>query len=173
MTIYFKWVVYHASGRLSTDESTNFLIVGLDTNVHQDPGLFDQCIATSSPSGKIRGQYCSVFLSARPLLMQHDDNSLLIEPKISSAERQQLFRTLVPVNATNSIIGFCLPSSCSAKDLQTAVAHKIGRTTIQTKNRDGTVTVQSVVTINHDRFCHSQNKIQDQHALDATDIAFL
>lgn len=51
--------VYHSSGRLWVDESTNFLIMaGLGINVHQDPGLFDQCISTSSPSGRIRGQYC-------------------------------------------------------------------------------------------------------------------
>jgi len=130
--------VYHSSGRLSIDESTSFLISGLGNNVHQDPGLFDQCIATSSPSGRIRGQYCSIFLSAQPLVKHAYDGSLLKEAKVSSAERQ--LHVLLPVNkATDSIIGFCLPSSCSAADLQTAVAHQIGRTTFRTKNKNGTV----------------------------------
>lgn len=164
-------IVYHASGRLSIDESTNFMIAGLGSNVHQDPGLFDQCIATSSPSGRIRGQYCSVFLSAQPLLQNDDGSSLLNEPKVTLAERQ--LHISVPANTANSIIGFCLPSSCSALDLQTAVAHKIGRTTFRTKNKNGTVTLKSIVTSSHDRFCHSQLKIQDQHALDGTCIAFM
>ena len=163
--------MYHASGRLSIDESTNFLISGLGNNVHQDPGLFDQCIATSSPSGRIKGQYCSIFLSAQPLVEHDYDGKLLNEPKVSSTERQ--LHILWPVTAIDSIIGFCLPSSCSATDLQTAVAHKIGKTTFRTKNRNGTVTVQSIVTSSNDRVCHSQIKIQDQQALDATCIAFL
>ena len=165
--------MYHSSGRLSIDESTNFLLTGLGTNVHQDPGLFDQCIATSSPSGRIRGQYCSVFLSAQPL-QHHDNNGLLSnEPKVTFAEKQ--IHILTPaVTAADSIISFCLPSSCSAKDLQTAIAYKIGRTTFRKKNKNnGTVTVHSVVTSSHERFCHSYATIRDQHALDATSIAFM
>ncbi len=162
--------MYHASGRLSLDESTNFMIAGLGNNVHQSPGLFDQCIASSSPSGRIRGQYCSVFLSIQPILEQND-RSLSIEPKVTIAGRPM--HVLAPTFAADSIIGFCLPSSCSAEDLRTAVANKIGRTTFWTKNKNGTVTLQSILTINHDRFCHSEIKIQEKQELDALCIAFM
>lgn len=153
--------MFQASGRLPFDGSTNFMIPSLSINVQHDPGLFDQCISTSSPSGRIRGQYCSVFLSSQP-----HNGSLLTEPKVELAERQM--HPLVSVNVADLIIGFCVPSSCSAKDLQTAIAHRIGRTTFQKRNL-----LHSIVTSNHDRFCHTEIKIQNQSALDSTCIAFM
>ena len=152
--------MFQASGRLTFDGSTNFMITSFGFNVQYDPGLFDQCIAASSPSGKIRGQYCSVFLSSQ----QHNGSSLN-EPKVKLADRQ--IHPLVPVNVADLVIGFCLPSSCSAKDLQIAIAHTIGRTTFQKKK-----SFYSIVTSSHDRFCHTEIKIQNQSVMDSTCIAF-
>ena len=78
-----------------------------------------------------KGSTAQFFFSAQPLVEHDYDGTLLNEPKVSSTERQ--LHILWPVTAIDSIIGFCLPSSCSATDLQTAVAHKIGKTTLRTK----------------------------------------
>lgn len=153
------------------------MISGNGVNVHYEPGLFDQCIGSSSPSGRIRGEYCSVYLRAEPLLMaQHStlntDGSLNVinGPKITLATRQIHFE--VPVIA-DAIIGFCQPSSCSAEDLRTAVANKIGRTAFLKKNKNGTAILHSIVTSNHDQLCYSQIKNQEHAVCDTTCIAFM
>ena len=67
--------MFQASGKLPFDESIRFMIGNEHSDVYHSPGLFDQCVSssTSSPDGNIKGQYCSVSITAHPL----DRKSLL------------------------------------------------------------------------------------------------
>ena len=75
---------------------------------------------------------------------------------------------------TDMIIGFCLPSSCSAHDLQVAIAQDIGRFTFQlAKKPDDTLGLYSLATTTHERYCHTENKIKEQSSFDVLSISFM
>ena len=72
------------------------------------------------------------------------------------------------------IIGFCLPSSCSAHDLQVAIAHAIGRFTFELAKKPGdTLGLYSLATTTHERYCHTENKVQEQSSFDWLSISFM
>lgn len=137
-------------------------------NTHHAPGLFDQCLAVRSQrddkGDNFRGQYCSVFFDIEELSakgsssptgyresQQHDDDDEvdeIVAPKERSVRR--------PVHSHEStsdagVVGFCIPSSCSARDLRSAVAQLLGTRTI------GTSSPASVVTITDQDHCYSQD----------------
>ena len=150
------------------DGATNYIFAGAKETRYEQ-GLFDECISSGDPTKNIKGQYCSVFINAEPL---DDTNSVLI-PRAAEAirPRNTLFLySFKPV--ADVIVGLCLPSSCSAQDVRNSVANKIGRTMFQLPNNqhDGN---HSFVTTTHDRFCHTELKIQEQSSLDGLSIAFM
>jgi len=141
--------VFQASGKLPFDESIRFMIGNEHSDVHHAPGLFDQCVSssTSSPDGNINGQYCSVSITAHPLdrksliSIKSDDefgidkNVILQEPRVGvTSIKKHLYDV---VEQPQLVIGTCLPASCSYKDLRTAVAYSIGRTVFQLAQKNG------------------------------------
>lgn len=128
-------------------------------NTRQEPGLFDQCLAVRAQQEvghHFSGQYCSVFLKVEPLDSGPQE---FIEPRMRKPER--------PTNPIDmkayhydGMVGFCLPSSCSASDLQSAVAQRVGRNAI------GPGRNLSVVTVAGEDYCFTEEKIKSQSALD-------
>jgi hypothetical protein len=49
-------------------------------------------------------------------------------------------------------VGFCLPSTCSASDLRSAVSQRVGHRTIKERNF-------SIVAIANENYCYTQQKI--------------
>ena len=174
--------VFHASGKLPVDAMTNFLIAGAK-GVLDEPGQFDLCISSKPPSGIFQGQYCSVFLSTIPITQsllarkhlasykQSVDEDIFENPRMRVPTKKR--NVFVHANATDLIIGFCLPSSCSAHDLQVAIAHEIGRTTFQLTNNPENNILYSLATTTHESYCHTENKIQEQSSFDALSISFV
>ena len=79
---------------------------------HYDLGLFDQCI------GIEYGQYCSAFFNINPL-PNNNDSSIRVE----NVKRPT--STYDPLRNNDGVVGFCIPSTCSAEDLRSAIAQLV------------------------------------------------
>ena len=133
--------MYESSGRLVEE-----LIHTGSGNVHHESGLFDECLSVRSDDIDFRGQYCSVFFDLKPTPLNEnemDSNSDVGEPYTYMS------------NFRMPSISFCLPSTCSARDLRSAVAQLVGH-----RNIDGTN--YKLVTISSEDYCYSQDKINDK-----------
>ena len=179
--------MFRASGKLPFDESIRFMISNEYSDVQHAPGLFDECVSssTSSPDGNIQGQYCSVSISAHPLdrksllSMKSDDELsiykglLLKEPRVSVAPKKNHLYDVV--EAPQVVIGTCLPASCSYKDLRTAVAYSIGRTIfhLPQKNDGNMDTLYSMVTSANELNCIKNNVASETDSEGLPEITFM
>lgn len=165
--------MFQASGKLPVDALTNFLIAGAK-GVLDEPGEFDQCISSKTPSGISQPQYCSVFLSTVSVIKSDDqlDEEEMFKPP-ATVEVIKKRNIIAHDNPVDVIIGFCLPSSCNARDLQTAVAVIIGWDKFQLPNQIDKSSFYSIATITHERYCHNKNKINEQSSFDKISISFL
>jgi len=182
-TLFKIGLVFWASGKLSLDASSNHLIAG-SKGILDEPGQFDQCISSKSTSGDFEGQFCSIFLSTLPvtpsLLANKSpksykqsviDEEIFKNPRMTvETKKQNIF---AHDNPTDLIIGFCLPSSCSAHDLQTAIAQRIGRNTFRLANQPENSSLYSLATATHERYCHTENKMKEESTYDWLSITFL
>ncbi len=164
--------MFQASGGFPFNGMTNYAFTGAK-ETRYDPGLFDECISSVNPENNIKGQYCSVFIRAKPL--DYSSDSKFVTPRVDVAMRPQNHLFLFshkPV--ADVIVGLCLPSSCSAQDVQNSVANKIGRTTFKLadKQKNQSSALFSLVTATHDRFCQTESKVKEQSPLDGLSIAF-
>ena len=127
-------------------------------------GNFDKCLSVQSDREHIVGQYCTVFLNVEPVPDEFLINGTkLKEPRMSKVEvPKNLYESLPTKDAG---IGFCLPSSCSASDLRSAVAQRVGRNMIEPG--------KSVVTIADENHCFTNEKIASHSALDLPSGVFL
>lgn len=133
---YFA-TVYESSGRLAEE----MLYTG-SGNIHHESGLFDECLAIQSPEIPFRGQYCSVFFDLKPI---NDSNLASNLKEEEPNENISSFKL--------SSVSFCIPSSCSASDLRSAVAQQVGYRSI-----DGIK--QTIVTISSEDYCNTEAKIK-------------
>ena len=124
--------MYESSGRLVEE-----LIYSRTGNIHHESGLFDDCIAIQSPAMPFRGQYCSVFFDLKPA-----NYSKEAEPDENIS------------NFKMPSVSFCIPSSCSASDLRSAVAQRVGHRSINGINH-------TIVTITSEDYCNTESKIND------------
>lgn len=131
-------LVYESSGRLVEE-----LIHTGSGNVHHESGLFDECLSVRSDDIVFRGQYCSVFFDLKPIssnVNDMDTNSNEGEPYTYMS------------NFRMPSVSYCLPSTCSARDLRSAVAQLVGRRNINGVNH-------TLVTISSEDYCYSEEKI--------------
>ena len=104
--------------------------------------------------------------------MHSVNEELFIHPAMTVATRKRNINDRG--YPTDVIIGLCLPSSCSANDIQVANAHAIGRFTFQlAKKPDDTLGLYSLATTTHERYCHTENKIKEQSSFDGLSISFM
>lgn len=142
-------------------------------------GAYDKCLSVSSE--RFIGQYCSVFLHTEPT-STFGSTAGPKEASVSVAGINTRDKRIVPkveamlIPARNHlelpamkdlVIGFCLPSTCSATDLQSAVAQKVGRATIEVPNSF------SVATIADETYCFTREKVASESALDWPSTVYL
>ncbi len=141
--------MYESSGRLFEDL---IHIEGSDS-VHHEPGLFDECLLVQSDRVPFQGQYCTVFFELKPV-KEEETNVNHLENISNTSTDEQLNDEPVEnnYNYQKPSVGFCLPSTCSAGDLRSAVAQHVGYRTIKETNF-------SIVTVANENYCHTQKKI--------------
>ena len=134
------FLVYESSGSL-----TDKIIETGNGNVYHDMGMFDECIAVVNPS--FQGKYCTVFFHQNK--MKIINQSETEEQDINNSNNQG-----EPVeNMSNFVkpsVAFCIPSSCTASDLRSAVANRL-------RHR---LNLPSLVSVTSEDFCYTRDKIK-------------
>ena len=149
--------MYESSGSL-----TDKIVETGSGNVHHDMGLFDQCLAAVDPRREsdftitFQGKYCTVFFD--------DDHHIAIDTAQLDDGSGTAFNESIarlsneaePVeNVSNFVkpsVSFCIPSSCSARHLRSAVAQRV---------RDW-----SLVASTSEDFCYTKDKIRTDSTFD-------
>ena len=136
--------VYESSGRLVEDL---IHIEGSD-NVHHESGLFDECLSVESDGINFQGKYCTVFFG-----LKHKENDGGSTPlDWDDSDEEEINENMS--NFQKPSVGFCLPSTCSAGDLRSAVAQLVaaGHRVINEKNF-------SIVAMSNEKYCYTLEKI--------------
>ena len=121
--------VYESSGRLEQD-----LLYTGSGSIHHQLGLFDVCLSITD-GVSFQGKYCTVFFDLKPAPFSASRES---EPY----EYMSNFRM--------PSVSFCIPSTCSARDLRSAVAQLLnGHRVIKGENF-------SLVAITNENYCYTQ-----------------
>ena len=175
-----------ALGKIPSDGFMAKLLLFGTKEMQQEPGLFDQCLSLKSTIGKIKGKYCSVFISEQPLqpsleIVDFKSNGLFSSANLKKSQMGLAARpqSIFSVNLADIVIGLCVPSSCSAQDVRNAVSQRIGRSAFQfpSKQREsngGNKTLfYSYVTKTHDRFCQTKLDISEEHTLHCIHMHFI
>ena len=132
--------MYESSGSLG-----NKLIDSRTKNRRHEMGLFDECLAAVNQLGgqlpPFEAKYCTVFFDGQI----H-----------GSIKNQSLNDEAQPIdsmsNFVKSSVAFCIPSSCNAEDLRSAVAQRIRH------RLDFNVSL--IVSVTSEDFCYSRNQIR-------------
>ncbi len=131
--------MYESSGKLKRE-----MIHTGSGNIHHESGLFDECLSVQSSD--FQGQYCSVFFDLKPVLEPENES---ISPRVGEPyEYMSNFRM--------PSASFCLPSTCSARDLRSSIAQLVGYRVIDGKNF-------SIVTLSNEDFCFTKEKINNKN----------
>ena len=149
--------MYQSSGKLAE----NLIHTGSDY-VHHDLGFFDECISVQPNSAPFQGQYCTVFfdliLATKQQHNEKHNNYSTFDLVINAKEgepKKHISNFVMPS------VGFCLPSTCSARDLRSAVSQRIGYRLVQEKHF-------SLIAITNENYCYTQDKV----TLNAKSIKF-
>ena len=139
--------MYESSGQL-----TNKLIQTQSGNQHHETGSFDECLDSLISNDDddhqmivplFQPQYCTVFFD-----VSNNMTALAVGEPVEDM-----------TNFVKSSVSFCIPSTCTALDLRSAVAHRIASSHV------------SVITNEH--YCHTLDKISIDKQFDtATTIAW-
>lgn len=143
--------MYESSGRLIED-----LIFTESGNVDHQSGLFDECISIQPGKVPFQGKYCSIFFDLRTFDGLSPGSDTLRKP----VEEEPLETVSYFQMASAS---FCIPSTCSAHDLRSAVAQRIGHRFDSQMN-------YSVVTISNEDYCFTKEKIDSTRKLEGLSI---
>ncbi|KAI9551729.1 hypothetical protein GHT06_022065 [Daphnia sinensis] len=125
-----SWAVkmYESSGRLIE----HLLYIDGSENVHIESGLFDDCVSVRSDAIAFQGQYCTVFFGLKPVTNEQTKENIYDSQKPAA--------------------GFCLPSSCRAKDLRSSISQRVGYRVIKGANF-------SITVLASENNCYTQEKI--------------
>ena len=135
--------MYESSGSL-----TDKLIETNSGNLYHDMGLFGECLAAVDPIrdsgiiGSFKAKYCTVFFHQK----QPPNNSSVGgegQEMMSSNEGEPLNNTS---NFVYPSVAFCIPSTCSARELRSAVANRVRHL--------------SLVSVTSEDFCYTAEKIE-------------
>ena len=116
--------------------------------MHHESGLFDECLSVESDRVPFQGQYCTVFFELKPV--KEEETNVNHLENISNTSTDEPVENLYTYQKPS--VGFCLPSTCSASDLRSAVAQHVGYRTIKETNF-------SIVTVANENYCYTQKKI--------------
>lgn len=160
-------IVYESSGKLPETNHEHLLLRTQADNTRYELGLFDQCLSVQAEGGSFNGQYCSAFFETAPILSDDeiDDEGILKEPKLKRVTPPKHYFDSLP--SKDGLVSFCLPSTCTASDLGSALGQWVGRTPIGPGNN------MSIVTITDDRYCFTREKIDAQSVPDRPTIAVM
>lgn len=140
--------MYESSGRLVED----LIYMEGSEILHHEPGLFDECLSVQSDGIPFQGQYCTVFFELK-LIDQINGNQSYISNTPREEEHNGRVEHLEHLYFyQRPSVGFCLPSTCSACDLTSAVSQHVGHRTIKGTN-------YSIVAIANENHCYTQEKI--------------
>ncbi len=120
--------------------------------LHHESGLFDECLSVQSNGIPFQGQYCTVFFG-----LKLSDEIKGNQRYISNTPREEEHNGRVEEMENlyffqKPSVAFCLPSTCSAGDLTSAVSQHVGHRTIKGTNF-------SIVAIANENYCYTQEKI--------------
>lgn len=142
--------MYESSGRLADK-----LFHTDSENVHHSSGLFDECLSIQPDEVPFQGQYCTVFFEHESIpehkITDNYHNQLIRESSNTATckegePKEHISNFLMPS------VGFCLPSTCSARDLRSAVAQLVGQQLVNKRNF-------TTVAITNENYCYSQDKL--------------
>jgi len=154
----YRLIVYESSGRLS-----NKLSQTESGNQHHETGLFDECLHSFISSNDdddvvvtFQPQYCTVFFDALPIDKNNDTIAMTEGEPVEDMS-----------NFVKSSASFCIPSTCSALDLRSAVAHRMRQ------QHHSAADTRVVTTITNANYCHTMDSISINKQFDtATTIAW-
>ena len=136
--------MYESSGSL-----TDKLIETNSGNRHHDMGLFKECLAAVDPVrdkqiiGSFQAKYCTVFFHPKSLINKSSSGDAGERQEMNSNEGEPLNNTS---NFVYPSVAFCIPSTCSAQELRSAVANRVHHL--------------SLVSVTSEDFCYTQEKVQ-------------
>ena len=137
--------VYESSGSL-----TDKLVQTNSGNVYHDMGLFDECLDAIDPIRDkdthvtFETKYCTVFFHH-----QQSSNNLENESHHDLNEDEPVVNVLLFMTPS---VAFCIPSTCSARELRSAVANRVRHL--------------SLVSVTSDDFCYTTEKIKSDRTFD-------
>lgn len=140
-----SWAVkmYESSGRLVE----HLLYIDGSENMHFESGLFDDCVSVRSGAIAFQGQYCTVFFGLKPVTNEQsvDDHETTSSDDYWTS-KENIYDNQKPA------VGFCLPSSCTAEDLRSAISQRVGYRVIKGENF-------SITVLASKNNCYTQEKI--------------
>lgn len=155
--------MYESSGRMVED-----LIYTESGNIHHQPGLFDECISIKPSDVPFQGKYCSVFFDLRP----QSPSTRSTPESDPEAQASESFFEEEPEETVSyfqkTSVSFCIPSTCSAQDVRSAVAQRIGQHSRFVKRINS-----SVVTITNEDYCFTGEKSGGTRQLDTVAVVIL
>ncbi|XP_046631179.1 nose resistant to fluoxetine protein 6-like isoform X4 [Daphnia pulicaria] len=144
--------MYKSSGRLVE----NLIYIEGDENEHHESGLFDECLTVQSDGVSFQGKYCTVFFGLHAV-----ENTSNQENKFNAEkEKETIYSNQMPS------VGFCLPSTCTADDLNSAVTKLLGSRVIKGRNF-------SVVALANENDCYTEKKVQASSKFDNITVTIL
>ena len=125
-------------------------------NVHHESGLFDECLSVQPDGVPFQGQYCTIFFKLKAVQEAGDDEYIFD----GEEEKESVFTYQKPS------VSFCLPSTCTAGDLNSAFDQLLGFRVVNGQNF-------SIVPIGNAYNCYTKEKIQANSTFDAVTITIL
>ena len=137
--------MFESSGSL-----TDKLIETNSGNVYHDMGLFGECLAAIDPIrdtgiiGSFNAKYCTVFFHPKPTINNSSASSGKEGEILTKNEGEPLNNTS---NFAYPSVAFCIPSTCNARELRSAVANRVRHL--------------SLVSVTSEDFCYTAEKIEN------------
>ena len=117
------------------------LIDSVTGNVRHEMGLFDECIAVNTAS--FQAKYCTVFFHQNKMKIINQSETQ--GQDINNSNNQgEILKNMS--NFVKPSVALCVPSTCSAGELRSAVANRIRHL--------------SLVSVTSEDFCYTQEKIK-------------
>ena len=130
--------MYESSGSI-----TDKLIETNSGNVYHDMGLFLECLNSieGGKSDQFKAKYCTVFFDSYYGMLTNESHTDCEGEPVKTMS-----------NFNKASVSFCIPSTCSASDLRTAVAHSVRHL--------------SLISITSEDYCYTQDKIRADKQFD-------
>lgn len=123
--------------------------------MHHESGLFDGCVSVQPDGISFNGQYCTVFFGLKEVTQAKIGKHQTEFTSDTVEEYKEPNESLS--NYQSPSVGFCLPSTCSASDLRSAIANQLGYRVIGDRNF-------SIVVNADENYCYTHEKIHENGA---------